>query len=225
MIRHVVLDTETTGISAQGGHRIIEIACIELINRQASGEHFHVYINPDRDVDEGAFRVHGISTEFLKDKPRFSEIVDSFLQFIQGSELVIHNAAFDVSFIEAELARLGNLHTISHYARIIDTLVLARKKHKGARNNLDALCKRYHIDNTHRTYHGALLDADLLARVYLAMTGGQIDLFGGSETGQQDLQTMIAEKIPVLSSRSPVIYASEEERAAHEAFMAFLEDL
>lgn len=219
MSRQVVLDTETTGLSHQAGHRLIEIGCVELIDRQVKGN-YHVYLNPERDVDEGAFRVHGISRDFLKDKPLFADVVDAFLAFIDGSELIIHNATFDVGFLDAELTRLGWPKTLQDYATVFDTLVYARQKHRGARNNLDALCKRYQINNQHRTQHGALVDAEILASVYLAMTGGQIELFAEAEQPVSSVSTAFT--APVLESHSPVIRATAEEIAAHEVFMELL---
>jgi len=173
MTRMIVVDTETTGIGA--GHRIIEIGCRELINRKL-GETFHVYLNPDRSIDEGAFKVHGISEAFLSDKPRFSDIVHEWVEFIQASPLIIHNAPFDLGFLRQELALCKHPFDIDSLV-VIDTLPMARKQNPGQRNSLDALCKRHGIDNTHRTLHGALLDAEILAEVYLAMTGGQSNLF------------------------------------------------
>lgn len=222
MKRQVVLDTETTGMSEKLGHRVIEIGCIELIDRTLTQNHFHVYLNPEKPVDEGAFRVHGLSNEFLKDKPKFAQIVDDFINFIDGSELIIHNAPFDMGFLEAELARLKWSKPLSHYVTVFDTLVYARQKHKGARNNLDALCKRYQIDNTHRTYHGALLDAEILAAVYLAMTGGQIELFSQSASHDNPLSESPPRSHPILQSTSPVIKASPEELTAHQSFVEFL---
>jgi len=176
-MRQIVLDTETTGLEVGKGHRIIEIGCIELTERRPSGKRFHRYLNPQRPVDEGARSVHGISDEFLADKPRFAEVAAEFLEFIAGAELVIHNAAFDVSFLDAELALVDpGLGRIADHASVLDTLALAREKYPGQRISLDALCKRLNIDNRHRELHGALLDAQLLADVYLAMTGGQGDL-------------------------------------------------
>ncbi|MEM7540877.1 MAG: DNA polymerase III subunit epsilon [Pseudomonadota bacterium] len=173
-MRQIILDTETTGLEPQLGHRIIEIGCVELLDRRASGEQFHCYLNPEREIDDGAVEVHGITVEQLKEKPRFADIAIELVEFIKGSELVIHNAPFDVGFIDAELAMLGgSWGQVADYASIFDTLTLARQKHPGQRNGLDALCKRYEIDNSHRTLHGALLDAEILAEVYLAMTGGQ----------------------------------------------------
>ncbi|MFO1257465.1 MAG: DNA polymerase III subunit epsilon [Gammaproteobacteria bacterium] len=176
-MRQITLDTETTGLSPQAGHRIIEIGAVELINRRPTGNVFHCYLQPDREVDFGAMKVHGISNEFLIDKPRFHEVVSDFKEFIQGAELIIHNAPFDIGFINYELSLLKDPWAdISALFSIIDTLPLARKKHPGQKNNLDALCKRYQVDNAGRTLHGALLDAQILAEVYLAMTGGQASL-------------------------------------------------
>ncbi|PPD05466.1 MAG: DNA polymerase III subunit epsilon [Methylobacter sp.] len=176
-IRQVVLDTETTGLSPQEGHRIIEIGCVELINRRLTHNRFHIYINPDRQIDQGAIEVHGITNEFLADKPRFEDIVDDFLAFISGAELIIHNAPFDVGFINSELSRLEKDYgSVDKVSTVFDTLAYARKKHPGQRNSLDALCKRYNIDNSHRELHGALLDAEILADVFLLMTGGQSSL-------------------------------------------------
>ncbi|MEO8803108.1 MAG: DNA polymerase III subunit epsilon [Rudaea sp.] len=176
-MRQIVLDTETTGLEVAKGHRIIEIGCIELSERRPTGRKFHRYLNPQRRVDEGALAVHGIDNDFLADKPRFSEIVAEFLAFIEGAELIIHNAAFDVAFLDAELSLAdAALGRIVEHAQVLDTLLLARQKYPGQKNNLDALCRRLNVDNRHRDLHGALLDAQLLAEVYLGMTGGQGDL-------------------------------------------------
>ena len=176
-MRQIVLDTETTGLEVSQGHRIIEIGCIELVNRRVTGNHWHYYVNPDRAVDNGAFEVHGISSEFLQDKPRFAELAEDFHSYVTGAELVIHNAPFDVGFLDNELALLESpIAPIKECCSILDTLLLARQKHPGQKNNLDALCKRYSIDNSNRSLHGALLDARILADVYLAMTGGQTSL-------------------------------------------------
>lgn len=169
-MRQIVLDTETTGLSPVSGHRIIELACIELVDRKKTGLRFHHYINPERESDLGAVAVHGLSTEFLADKPKFAEIVDSFVEFVCGAELVIHNAPFDMGFIDSELKFLGMPPLDSICAGVRDTLPLARQKHPGKKNSLDALCVRYQVDNTHRNLHGALLDADLLAEVFIRMT-------------------------------------------------------
>lgn len=183
--RRVVLDTETTGMPVGDGHRIIEIGCVELDGRQLTGRHYHVYIQPDRTIDEGAIAVHGITDEYLKDKPRFKDIADEFFEFIQGAELVIHNAPFDIGFIENEFALQGQSEraNVSEYCTVLDTLVLARERHPGQRNNLDALCKRYGVDNSGRDLHGALLDAEILAEVYLSMTGGQTNLSLAGDSG------------------------------------------
>lgn len=172
-MRQIILDTETTGLDPRQGHRIIEVAGVEVVNRRLTNRHFHQYINPDREIDEGAQAVHGISSEFLADKPRFADIVDSFLDFIDGAELVIHNAPFDVGFLNAELELLGKSPVTSFCGSVTDTLKMARDNYPGKRNSLDALCERLEIDNSHRNLHGALLDAELLAEVYLVMTRGQ----------------------------------------------------
>ena len=173
-MRQIVLDTETTGLEVSQGHRIIEIGCVALVNRRLTGNHYHQYINPDREVDQGAIEVHGITNEFLQDKPRFDSIARDFFDYVAGAELVIHNAPFDVGFLDAELQRLNaDYPPLSSHCRVVDTLVMARGKHPGQRNNLDALCTRYGVDNSQRDLHGALLDAEILADVYLLMTGGQ----------------------------------------------------
>ena len=174
MHRQLILDTETTGLDPAAGHRVIEIGCVELIDRKLTGNRFHVYLNPERDIDPGAVEVHGLSLAFLADKPRFKDIAQDFISFVEGAELIIHNAPFDVGFLDHELRLLDSgYNTVSGYCDVTDTLLLARKKHPGQRNSLDALCKRYGVDNKHRSLHGALLDAEILADVYLAMTGGQ----------------------------------------------------
>jgi DNA polymerase III subunit epsilon len=175
-MRQIILDTETTGLEPADGHRVIEIGCVELVDRRLSGRHFHQYLNPERDIEDGALEVHGISDEFLADKPVFADVVDEFLAFIDGAELIIHNAPFDLGFLDGELALLGRADRMRDHVGVIDTLELARELHPGQRNSLDALCKRYEIDDSRRTLHGALLDAEILADVYLAMTGGQSDL-------------------------------------------------
>lgn len=222
-MRQIVLDTETTGIDPESGHRLIEIGCVELMDRRLTGQHYHVYLNPERQVDEGAFKVHGISTEFLQDKPLFKDIVDEFIQFIDKAELIIHNAPFDVGFIEMELRRVNWKKSLLNHCPVFDTLVLARDKHPGQRNNLDALCKRYMIDNSNRILHGALLDAEILAMVYLAMTGGQAQLFEDSHAINV---LSSAAKTPVkfeqLTSQSPIIQATEPELARHKEFLDFL---
>ncbi|AMP89968.1 DNA polymerase III subunit epsilon [Legionella pneumophila] len=221
-MRQIILDTETTGIGPEQGHRVIEIGCIELIDRKLTGKHFHVYLNPQREVDEGAFRVHGISTEFLQDKPLFQDIVTEFLQFVEGSELIIHNAPFDVGFLNSELNHVKWNKTLEDYCQILDTLVLAREKHPGQRNSLDALCKRYEIDHFNRELHGALLDAEILAYVYLAMTGGQSSLFTEVESSLRHSKIKTQEIKP-LSLKNPVIMkANEVELIQHQSFIEFI---
>src|SRR5262245_48625341 len=173
-MRQIIVDTETTGLEPEQGHRVIEIGCVEVINRRPTGRTFHRYLRPDREVDPGAIQVHGITNEFLRDQPRFEEVAEELLLFIADAELVIHNAPFDVAFLDAELKRLsGPTRRIGELCKVLDTLALARKQHPGQRNSLDALCKRYNVDNSNREFHGALLDARILLDVYLAMTGGQ----------------------------------------------------
>lgn len=185
-MRQIVLDTETTGLETSLGHRIIEIGCVEMINRRVTDNHWHHYINPEREIDEGAYNVHGISSEFLQDKQRFHELANDFLDYIDGAELIIHNAPFDIGFLDHELAQLAdNRGSVKDHCSVQDTLVMARQKHPGQKNNLDALCKRYGIDNSHRTVHGALLDARILADVYLVMTGGQTTLGLDVESASQ----------------------------------------
>jgi len=223
--RMVVLDTETTGLNPQEGHRIIEIGCVELIKRRLTGKRFHVYINPDRIIDEGAIAVHGITNQFLDDKPHFEQIVEDFIAFIRGAELVIHNAPFDVGFINHEFSRLKNKSgTVTDYSEVFDTLAYARKKHPGQRNSLDALCKRYGIDNCHRDLHGALLDAEILADVFLLMTGGQSSLLDEGQSGMDessrntDVKRVSADR-PALK----VIRCNDEELTAHQQRLEAIE--
>ena len=225
-MRQIVLDTETTGLEVAQGHRIIEIGCVELSHRRATGRHFHRYLNPERDVDAGARAVHGLSREDLAGKPRFAEIADEFTQFITGAELIIHNASFDVGFLDAEFARLPGASPlrIAALCQVLDTLSLARAMHPGQRNNLDALCKRYGIDNSHRELHGALLDARILTDVYLAMTGGQSALALDEQMPSRGTQIggATAEAGPAeLHLR--VLAASDAERAAHEQLQEVLQ--
>ncbi len=223
-MRQVVLDTETTGIGPELGHRIIEIGCVELQDRKLTNNHFHAYLNPQRSVDAGAFRIHGISTEFLQDKPLFRDIVNEFTQFIDGAELVIHNAPFDIGFLNAELQLANSVFQLKDRCSVCDTLVLAKEKHRGQRNNLDALCKRYEIDNSNRTLHGALLDAEILALVYLAMTGGQGTLFGDATEMITQAEIIINQSTEHLISGSPILPASAEELKRHEDFIKFLQE-
>ncbi|AMB87807.1 DNA polymerase III subunit epsilon [Pseudomonas agarici] len=225
-MRSVVLDTETTGMPVTDGHRIIEIGCVELMGRRLTGRHFHVYLQPDRESDEGAIGVHGITDQFLVGKPRFGEVADEFFEFIQGAQLIIHNAAFDVGFINNEFALLGqhDRADISQHCGILDTLMMARERHPGQRNNLDALCKRYGVDNSGRELHGALLDSEILADVYLTMTGGQTSLSlagnatdgNGSGEGSGNQATEIR-RLPANRAPSRIIRASESELAEHLA--------
>ena len=214
-MRQIVLDTETTGLEVERGHRIIEIGAVELVNRRATGRKFHKYVNPEREIDEGAKAVHGISNADLAGAPRFAEIAGALLEFVAGAELVIHNAPFDVAFLDAELARVPDGGRVSDHCRILDTLLLARQLHPGQRNGLDALCKRYSVDNSRRELHGALLDAELLLDVYLAMTGGQ-----GALT-LDDSEAAVVGRKAVRRAKRPrgellVRRASDDELAAHE---------
>lgn len=231
-MRQIVLDTETTGLEPSEGHRIIEIGCVEVINRKFTGNTYHQYIKPDRDIDAAAIEVHGITNEFLADKPVFADIAKDFLQFVRGAELIIHNAAFDVGFINAELTRmveegkpigieLSSLK-IDQLCTVTDSLILARGLHPGQKNDLDSLCRRYSVDNSQRTFHGALLDAEILADVYLAMTGGQAVLFDDGRSPIAAAAMAMAEqemrRISVNGSLV-VISASSEELAAHQAWL------
>jgi len=218
-MRQIVLDTETTGLEPKLGHRIIEIGAVELINRKLTGHHYHQYIQPEREIDEGALAVHGITQEFLADKPKFNDIAEDFMQYIDGAELIIHNAPFDVGFINYELTLLNKKwKTLNHYCKIIDTLVMAREMHPGQKNNLDALCKRYSVNNSHRELHGALLDAEILADVYLMMTGGQVSLTldNNSGTGTSNNKTSFT-PIPPDRDNIVVVQATSEELNEHEA--------
>lgn len=219
-VRQIVLDTETTGLEPEQGHRIIEIGCVELVERRLTGNNFHVYLQPDREIDAAAVEVHGITNEFLADKPRFADTVGDLMGYLRGAELVIHNAPFDVGFLDAELARISGAGSIAAHCTVLDTLVMARRKHPGQRNSLDALCGRYDVDNSRRDKHGALLDAEILADVYLAMTGGQTSLSLDAELAQEE-QTLAssAGTRPVARAGLDlcVIAASTDELAAHEA--------
>jgi DNA polymerase-3 subunit epsilon len=226
MSRQIVLDTETTGLEPSQGHRVIEIGCVELINRRLTGNNYHQYLQPDREIDEGALQVHGISNEFLRDKPRFNDIVDDLMNYLKGAELIIHNAPFDMGFLDHELKLAGEQYgLIKDHCTVIDTLVMARKMHPGQKNNLDALCKRYDVNNSQRDLHGALLDAEILSDVYLRMTGGQVGLALDSEqaTTKDDGVT----GIPGISSDRPplrIVSASKEELSAHAEFLKRMGD-
>ena len=219
-MRQIVLDTETTGLEPKQGHRIIEIGCVEIVNRRKTDRHFHQYLNPDREIDDGAFNVHGIGNDFLADKPRFADIAQEFIDFIRDSELVIHNAPFDVGFLNAELKKLGRKWgKTEDYCSVVDTLMMAREKHPGQKNNLDALCKRYEIDNTERDLHGALLDARILLDVYLVMTGGQETLSFDSSQDQQAAEQTKTRIVDVNRKPLRVIEATAEELVEHEKYL------
>ena len=224
-MRQIVLDTETTGLSTSQGHRIIEIGCVELVNRRISGSHYHTFLNPDRNIDEGAERVHGISRDDLETSPRFSEVVDELLAFIKDAELVIHNAEFDVGFLEYELKLMKHTQPkITQHSTVLDTLAVARKIHPGQRNSLDALCKRYEVDASNRDLHGALIDAELLAKVYLAMTGGQAALSLDEEASAGNGSTrgsgFSRDGVEARSDLNlVVIRATDDEVAAHDELM------
>jgi DNA polymerase-3 subunit epsilon len=219
-MRRIVLDTETTGLEPAEGHRIIELACLELSGRRPTGRHFHRYVNPERAIDWAASEVHGITAEDLQDKPRFGDIADEFLEFVAGAELLIHNAPFDVAFINAELERLGRPR-LESVCRVEDTLEMAREIHPGKKNSLDALCERYTVDNSKRTLHGALLDAQLLADVWIAMTRGQETLDIGFVVAQVAVELGLAEALPQVARI--VLRASGEELAAHAAMCERIE--
>jgi len=220
-MRQIVLDTETTGLEPSQGHKIIEIGCVEMINRRLTGNNYHQYLQPDREIDEGAQAVHGISNEFLADKPRFIDIVKDFIEYLDGAELIIHNAPFDVGFIDHEFKLAGAEYgRVDSYCTVIDTLVMARKMRPGKKNNLDVLCKEYDVNNAHRELHGALLDAELLAEVYLHMTGGQSALSLETEEvastgdGNISVKKLSADRKPIR-----IITADQDELQAHQSFI------
>jgi DNA polymerase-3 subunit epsilon len=224
-MRQIVLDTETTGLEPELNHRIIEIGCVEILNRRVTGRTFHRYLNPERAIDEGAMSVHGIKRADLDDKPKFAEVAAELIEFIKDAELVIHNAAFDVAFLDHELAKLpGERQWVANLCRVLDSLALARSMHPGQRNNLDALCKRYEVDNSRRDLHGALLDAQILAEVYLAMTGGQVGLAltestaaSNAANGAEPMRALVRTALPLV-----VVTATEEEARAHESMLAII---
>jgi len=219
-MRQVVLDTETTGLDPNKGHRIIEIGCVELIDRKRTGNELHQYLQPDRKIDAGAIEVHGITNEFLQDKPKFDDIVDDFLAYIRDSQLIIHNAPFDVGFIDNELTLTGrDLGDTKKYCEVIDSLVMARHMRPGQKNSLDALCRHFNIDNSQRDFHGALLDAELLAEVYLALTGGQSALFQDGDSGRGSQLEKVIRLLDPSRPALPVIHANEEEMILHEAWL------
>lgn len=222
--RQIVLDTETTGLEPAQGHRVIEIGCVEILHRRLTGHRFHRYLQPDRDSDPAALEVHGLDRAFLADKPRFAEVAADFLDFVRGAELIIHNAPFDLGFLDHELARLGNGYgRMADHCTVLDTLQLARQRHPGQKNTLDALCKRYAIDNSQRTLHGALLDAEILAEVYLAMTGGQVALSLEAEAARS--AGAGADSARPRADRQPlaVVHATATEQAAHRRYLDALE--
>lgn len=228
-MRQIILDTETTGLDPLLGHRIIEIGCVEMVGRKLTGRHYHQYINPEREVEAGAIEVHGITNEFLADKPVFSQVVEEFLAFVRGAELIIHNAPFDTGFINSEVSKVtGEDFQIATLCRVTDTLVMARERHPGQRNSLDALCKRYNVDNSQRELHGALLDAEILADVYLAMTGGQVSLALGAQgngdvtAGNYNIDRSRRQADPAIVARIPVPLATGDELLAHEERLALV---
>ncbi len=228
-MRQIVLDTETTGLEPEQGHRIIEIGCVELLNRKRTGQTFHCYLRPDRDIEPGAVDVHGLDAAFLADKPAFDEVVDEFLAFVAGAELVIHNASFDIAFLDAELARLslgkgraGNVRRMEKVCTVLDTLGVARKLHPGQRCSLDALCNRYGVDNSRRELHGALLDAEILLDVYLAMTGGQVALLLDTEQAGRNAPQM-RRAVDRAGLNLVVVPASEDEMLAHRERLASID--
>lgn len=220
-MRQIVLDTETTGLSADSGDRIIEIGCVELLNRKLTGNNLHFYLNPERDSHEDALKVHGISNEFLRDKPKFAAIADELLDYLRDAELIIHNAPFDISFLNKELERIGRPPLKTFIGQVTDSLVMAKEMFPGKRNGLDALCDRLGVDNSGRTLHGALLDAELLADVYINMTRGQDALIMDLESGNSD--GVVVELIDLSRFELPVLQANEQEAQAHEALLADLD--
>jgi DNA polymerase-3 subunit epsilon len=221
--RQIILDTETTGIDPDAGHNIIEIGCVEMVRRKLTGNTWHEYLKPDREVEAEAIEVHGITNEFLVDKPKFAELGAAFLEFVRGAELIIHNAAFDIGFLDAELARNGFSERMEQICTVTDTLALARRKFPGQRNSLDALCRRYGIDNSHRELHGALLDSEILADVYLALTGGQTSLQLGQSAQGDDSADEPIRRVSAEGLALNVVRASVDELAQHDAFLDLLD--
>lgn len=227
MQRKIILDTETTGLEVEQGHRIIEIGCLEMQDRKLTGKYFHYYVNPERDIDAGALAKHGITSDFLLDKPYFSTIAEEFIEFVREAELIIHNAPFDLAFLNNELLMTKQGYkNMSEYCTVFDTLVVARKLHVGKQNNLDALCKRYGIDNSKREYHGALLDANLLAQVYLAMTGGQGSFFDALHPNQPSIgkNHEMAQTIPLRKHNLLILKANEDELLEHNHYLQRLRE-
>jgi len=229
MVRQIVLDTETTGLETRDGHRVIEIGCVEVIDRQMTGHNYHQYLQPDRESDEAALEVHGITSEFLADKPRFNDVAAAFIEYIKGAELIIHNAPFDIGFLNYEMSRLdGDWGDIESICTITDSLTMAREMHPGQRNSLDALCKRYEINNAHRELHGALLDSEILGDVYLAMTGGQVMMSLDSksaEASESENEDMNIGKISLPQDALKVIRADAAELGAHQERLTAIEEM
>lgn len=223
MSRQIVLDTETTGLDPASGHRIIEIGCVEMRQRRLTGNNLHLYLQPDREIDPGAIEVHGITNEFLQDKPRFGDIVDELQAYLEGSELIIHNASFDVGFLENEWSLLGRPLELASLCRITDSLAMARKRYPGQRNSLDALCKRLDVNNAHRSLHGALLDSEILADVYLRMTGGQTALLLDETPPSESVDSGSRHRVSLPLADLPVIEPTAAECAAHEQWMQRLD--
>ena len=224
MSRQIVFDTETTGLSAENGDRIIELGCVELVNRKLTGNNLHLYLNPERDSHEDALKVHGISNEFLRDKPKFEAVADDLLDYLSGSEIIIHNAAFDTRFLDNELQLVGKREFRSYVAGVVDSLALAKEQFPGKRNSLDALCDRFGIDNSSRTLHGALLDAELLADVYISLTRGQESLVMDTGTDTPEQQSAAASaKLDLSQIVLPILHPSDLERQAHEAMLAVID--
>ncbi len=226
-MRQIILDTETTGLDPKDGHRVIEIGCIELVNRRLTDRTFHVYINPEREIDQEAIDVHGITNEFLADKPNFAGIADEFVEFIRGAELIAHNASFDINFLDSELSRIPEAPTIfalMHGGAAIDTLAMAKEKRPGKRNSLDALCRDYKIDASERTLHGALLDAELLTRVYLAMTREQSRMFGGTDNQSQGSRFEPIQRLTSVDRVPRVSQPTDSELANHQSFLNTLRE-
>ena len=226
-MRQIVLDTETTGLEVSQGHKIIEIGCVEMISRKLTGNHYHQYTNPEREIDQGAVEVHGITPQFLADKPVFKDVAEDFLSFIEGAELIIHNAPFDVGFINYELSLLDKKYPrVQDICSVIDTVIMARQKHPGQKNSLDALCKRYGVDNSQRELHGALLDSEILADVYLLMTGGQtaLSLDGSNDDGSMQSNELRIQELDSNRAKLQVLKASEEELAAHNERLNFIQE-
>ena len=221
-MRQIVLDTETTGLEVAEGNRILEIGCVELFNRQLTGKHLHLYINPERDSEEGALKVHGLSSDFLRDKPRFAEVADTLLTFVQGAEIIIHNAPFDVKFLDHELQLCGQKAFSSHVSNIVDSLALAKEQYPGKRNSLDALCDRLEVNNAHRTLHGALLDAELLAEVYIRLTRGQESLMIESSHHASDATAHLPQA-DYSQMALALVQTTEHERTAHAAMLAAID--